>query len=548
MNQDDAAPENDDDGLELLQRARLLVQAATNLPDFSTLFSKIPPPPILEDDDEEMAMEPPKTTKVKPKKAAASNQDEVKYVLHSSRLVGRTCVSRHDKKKTAKKPKEPQRETPSHPQYAPSEYIHDLNATVRSVKPVKSSPRSPKTVKPPKPKVKKEVPEAPIVDDADQKAAQELARKYAQERAAARVAAKQREKLKEAEKQQQTEADCVSEFYETLDEREKRLKEDRRKAKERARHRRQQVQHEEPVEAKPEKEIHHPDLDKFQQQTKERLLRAKEQRRREEELKAQQAAKELEEKLRHQQEDEEAQDELKRRADQLRKETRRRLKAMEKHKSELERKEMELRQQGLERYKHHKGEMERVAKGIMSHKPKDESTSENAPPMEAEPTDPVVEQVDSPTRAPPVEEQVKLQTAPDECHGEDDDDGALGGATPDVHLPAIVLPPLVDDARVLPQEKPVPKPKQKAAPWKRPPVPMPSADAVASRAKLPSALPGGPPLPPPRDTSYSDRLKSRSAPASLGSSDGPGQRLVSATRDRANQMDAQAKKMLAPPI
>jgi hypothetical protein len=32
--------DDDDDGLALLQRARLLVQAASNLPDFSTLFSK----------------------------------------------------------------------------------------------------------------------------------------------------------------------------------------------------------------------------------------------------------------------------------------------------------------------------------------------------------------------------------------------------------------------------------------------------------------------------------------------------------------------------
>ncbi|OQR96758.1 hypothetical protein ACHHYP_13645 [Achlya hypogyna] len=492
---------DDDEGLELLQRARLLVQAATNLPDFSTLFSKTPTPPITE---EEATPEP---TKSKGKKPKASNQNEPrkqdeKKVIKPSPEASTMCAASHFSKSPRSR----------RPKASPK--------PKRSPEPAKFK-RSPK---PAKPKPKKEVPEEPPVeDDAEKKAAQALARKYAQDRAAARVAAKQREKLREAEKQQQTETECVQEFYETLEEREARLREDRRKAKERARLRRQTTEAKDPEEKEPAKAAHpQVDLEKFQQQTKERLMRAKELRRREEALKQQALAKEQEEKARHEQEDEEAREEMRQRAEQLRKQTRRRLKAMEKHKTELEQKEQELRQQGLERYKHHKDEMERVAKGIGA-KPK-----EAAPPIDKLPalspaavkdaTDDADDEVAGPAEdlsveAPSPEKLVApVEVVVEEPEREHDEEELVSSS---------VLPPLVEDTKV---DRPV---KVKKALWKRPPVPMPSVDAIAGRVKLPA------PVPPPRDSSYADRMKSRSAPSSLGSCDTQAQRLASATRERA---------------
>ncbi|KAF0689490.1 Aste57867_19047 [Aphanomyces stellatus] len=492
---------NDDEGLELLQRARLLVQAATNLPDFSTLFSK---PFIAEPESEpkspsQLQPVPPKG-RTKPKASKAGRSDN---------QHGNDGDAAESSKPTSPALK------------------HEVAKS-----PVKEKPK------------KKKKPPVEVVDEidhAEKQAAEALARKYAQERAAARVAAKLREKAEEVEKEEQSKAECVQEFYESLEEKERRLKEDRKKAKERLKALREKQKHDDAssTDEKPEKDVpvksNPGQIEKFQQQTKERLLRAKEQKRQAELLKQEQLKRDEDEKLKHKEAEADAAEESKRRAEKLRKETTRRLKAMQAHKDDVERKEVERRQQGLEKYKHHKEEMERVAKGVPPSVPKPKSKP--AADAVAEGPDDALSNDESQADIAQSKEVVvveplstrEVEVEPeDEITPEDHDDV---DSSPSPTSEKVDLPPILP-----PVELKAKKPPQKKALWKRPPVPIPTTEDIVHRSKL---MPPVANVPPPRNDSYAERMKSRSAPSSLNSQ---AERLASATRERAKEMDKSKSK------
>ncbi|KAF0732521.1 hypothetical protein Ae201684_010416 [Aphanomyces euteiches] len=495
----DPETNNEDDGLELLQRARLLVQAATNLPDFSTLFSKRTDANANASNDTRHRSKPPKRSK----KAISppTNQQPERYDNKSMKdFCSEATVENLGRIKQLI-------------------ICRDEQPTKRPVVKRKPKPKSP-------------VKEPDKVESEEKKAVDALARKYAQERAAARVAAKLREKMEEARQEEQTKAECVQEFYETLEEKELRLKQDRKRAKERAKALREKLNHKPMEEPQPQRPEHNPDqIEKFQRETKERLKRAKDQKKLAEMQKQEQMMKEQEEKQAHQAEDEAAAEEARRRAEQLRRETKRRLKAMQAHKEEMERKEMELRQQGLEKYKHYKDEMERVAKGlpVSVAKPKANSVTKPSEPSPVEEdealshgdNDAIPDAADDVLIEPQDEEnnnKMDLTTEPEEQH-----EVELTGHS--IELPPLL--PLVDT-----KTKKLLKKPQKKAVWQRPPVPIPTTEYIVHRSKL---------MPPSvaKNDSYADRMKSRSAPSSLGSQ---AERLASATRERAKQMDKSFSK------
>jgi hypothetical protein len=250
-------------------------------------------------------------------------------------------------------------------------------------------------------------------------AEEEQARKYAQERAAARVTAALRAQAQALKKQEEEEEAKMADLYESVEEREMRLKADREKAKARARVKAQMYRQQQEREARerendkrkkeaafedlnrddrveeelPEAAQHHTrrhhsmDLETFQRQTKERLqryilivngfvhkkrasvyssghrtpldllsivstplykyiyiykcTRVQAQKRMAEKARLEQLQKDELEKQRWKELKEEEAEEAKARAEELRKETRRRLKAMEEHKLALQKYDMQ---------------------------------------------------------------------------------------------------------------------------------------------------------------------------------------------------------------
>ncbi|ETV72706.1 hypothetical protein, variant 1 [Aphanomyces astaci] len=556
----------DDEGVELLQRARLLVQAASNLPDFSTLFSKRNPP---EEDNGEassglpvdssyphhesgakppVVVAAPKKSKKKKPPVTDSNNDQHHHTFTSNADEATAKTAQHKQASSSSS----QPEHPQHSAFTSKPDGGDDAATTLGKQQRKAKKKAPTK---PCPEVVAEV------DSSEKLAAQALARKYAQERAAARVASKLREKLAEKDREEQSHVACVHEFYETLDDKEQRLKGDRIRAKERlvkAKHAKElekqmatnlpggnNTPHAAPLSAD--------QLEKFQRQTKERLVKAKEAKRQAELLQLAKLKQEEEDKARHLADEAAAADDTKRRADQVRRETKRRLKAMQAHKEDIERKELELRQQGLDKYKHHKDEMERVAKGGgggglssvskpgKSKQPLDDDRKVlSIDKDEVEATVPLHDEggrvPHHSSRTSDNNDTIADSNEPDRLEGHEN--------SVDVSEQSQELPPLVAPSAETATAAPLKKiggPKK--ALWKRrPPVPIPTADEIVHRSKqanMPPVThnPGGAP-PHPRHDSYADRMKSRSAPSSLSSQ---AERLASATRERAKQMDNAAK-------
>ncbi|RHY54671.1 hypothetical protein DYB34_010939 [Aphanomyces astaci] len=227
----------DDEGVELLQRARLLVQAASNLPDFSTLFSKRNPPEEYNGEassglpvdssypHHESGAKPPvvvaapkKSKKKPPVTDSNNNQHHHTYTSNADEATSKTAQHKQASLSSS------QPEHPQHSSFTSKPDGGDDAATTMGKKQRKAKKKAPTK---PCPEVVAEV------DSAEKLAAQALARKYAQERAAARVASKLREKLAEKDREEQSHVACVHEFYETLDDKEQRLKGDRIRAKER---------------------------------------------------------------------------------------------------------------------------------------------------------------------------------------------------------------------------------------------------------------------------------------------------------------------------
>ncbi|RHY73278.1 hypothetical protein DYB38_000762 [Aphanomyces astaci] len=276
----------DDEGVELLQRARLLVQAASNLPDFSTLFSKRNPPEEYNGEassglpvdssypHHESGAKPPvvvaapKKSKKKKPPVTDSNNNQHHHTFTSNADEATSKTAQHKQASLSSS----QPEHPQHSGFTSKPDGGDDAATTMGKQQRKAKKKAPTK---PCPEVVAEV------DSAEKLAAQALARKYAQERAAARVASKLREKLAEKDREEQSHVACVHEFYETLDDKEQRLKGDRIRAKERlvkAKHAKElekqmatnqpggnNTPHAAPLSAD--------QLEKFQRQTKERLVK-----------------------------------------------------------------------------------------------------------------------------------------------------------------------------------------------------------------------------------------------------------------------------------
>ncbi|ETW03839.1 hypothetical protein H310_05195 [Aphanomyces invadans] len=538
---------DDDEGLELLQRARLLVQAATNLPDFSTLFKKQPASPHDDNPSAAATALPSKTTQ-----APSTTIDNMPIHTHNTYGAESTPLGADLVMRTRRglAPKRPPFKPSATQQNQEESTPHEPCKQATQASPSNAS--GPKKAKKAKPKTDASN-DGSDVDDADRRAAQALAQKYAQERAAARVAAKLREQMAAAEKEAQSQAACVHEFYETLEEKEHRLKIDRSRAKDRivkAKQAKEELDAKhadgaEPAHAGPEQ------LEKFQKQTKERLLKAKEAKRQAELLRQAQERQQEEMKAKHLADEAASADDAKRRADQVRRETKRRLKAIQAHKDKLERMELELRQQGLDKYKHHKDEMEWVAKGgapfASPSVSKHASKTNQSPAALVHTPDSSVNTGDSPAHVDDAPATLRRPSENDTTielsHGELEEEIARKGVENTIVIVAaddndgvgrqgkVDLPPLVVQFAE-PAADPLKRVVKKKALWKRPPVPIPTVDEIAHRSK--HAMPAVAPAIPSRHVSYTDRMKSRSAPSSLNSQ---AERLVSATRERAKQMD-----------
>ncbi|RHY32350.1 hypothetical protein DYB32_002686 [Aphanomyces invadans] len=282
-------------------------------------------------------------------------------------------------------------------------------------------------------------------------------------------------------KEAQSQAACVHEFYETLEEKEHRLKIDRSRAKDRivkAKQAKEELDAKhadgaEPAHAGPEQ------LEKFQKQTKERLLKAKEAKRQAELLRQAQERQQEEMKAKHLADEAASADDAKRRADQVRRETKRRLKAIQAHKDKLERydgrlapsghsnkhrMELELRQQGLDKYKHHKDEMEWVAKGGAPFASPSVSKHARSALFMGSSTGELEEEI----ARKGVENTIVIVAA-------DDNDGV--GRQGKVDLPPLVV------QFAEPAADPLKRVVKKKALWKRPPVPIPTVDEIAHRSK-----------------------------------------------------------------
>ncbi|RHY94214.1 hypothetical protein DYB37_004871 [Aphanomyces astaci] len=270
----------DDEGVELLQRARLLVQAASNLPDFSTLFSKRNTP---EEDNGEassgqsvdssyphqsgakspVVVAAPKKSKKKKPLVTDSNNNQHHHTFTSNADEATVKTAQHKQASSSSS----QPEQPQHSSFTSKPDGGDDAATTMGKQQRKAKKKAPTK---PCPEIVAEV------NSAEKLAAQALARKYAQERAAARVASKLREKLAEKDREEQSQVACVHEFYETLDDKEQRLKGDRIRAKERL----VKAKHAKELEKQPggDKTPHAAplsadQLENFQRQTKERLVK-----------------------------------------------------------------------------------------------------------------------------------------------------------------------------------------------------------------------------------------------------------------------------------